>query len=318
MMHSFISSSQDVFWNLSLEEFLIKKKTEDFFFLWRSEPAVVIGKHQNPYKEIQLSELLKHPISVARRISGGGTVYHDLGNINFTFIKNTEQGKQVDFKKHSKPIFEALSNLEFPISYSDRNDMRIDGKKFSGNAEHVYKNRVLHHGTLLFDTDLERLNTVLADKRFRYKDTSVDSFRSIVTNLKEYTRKIKSEEQFINLLFSNITDDKERFKLYELSQDEEQEVLKLQSGKYTTEDWIWGYTPKYSFSANLMFQGENISMDIEVRKGIIKEIQFHDTGTTMQDFFRNLFLGQKHTLINIERLLKDYHFSKEQILSMFF
>ncbi len=318
MIHSFISNTQDVFWNLSLEEFLIKKRTEDFFFLWRSEPAVVIGKHQNPYKEIQLSELLKHPISVARRISGGGAVYHDLGNINFTFIKNTEQGKQVDFKKHSKPIFDALSDLGFPVSYSDRNDMRIDGKKFSGNAEHVYKNRVLHHGTLLFDTNLERLNTVLADKRFRYKDTSVDSFRSTVANLKEYTHNIKSTEQFITLLFNKITDSKNVFKAFNLSSKEEQEVLKLQTEKYTTEDWVWGYTPKYSFSANLIFKGENVSMDIEVRKGIVKEIKFYDTSAPMQDFFRDILLGRKHTLSNIEHLLKDYHFSREQILSIFF
>ncbi len=316
-MNAFLSYSTDVYHHLALESFLTRQQEQDFFFLWRSQPSVVIGKHQNPYKEINLPFALERNIPVSRRISGGGAVYHDLGNINFTFIKTVPEGKQINFKKHSEPVFNALQNLGFDVSMSERNDMRIAGKKFSGNAEHVYKTRVLHHGTILFNSDLEVLNTVLSPSKQHYQDQAIASVRSSVTNLNQFTSEWQSSQDFMSALFYKILADNPEFNLIEYPQKFEKEVLKLKNKQFLDNAWIWGYTPRYQFSTQLLMGDDVISLTILVKKGIIQNLIYEGATTDIQDKLNTLLIGEYHSFQNLKERLKN-DFTNQQILDSLF
>ena len=147
------------FYCLAAEEYLLKNFDDDIFMLWQSKDTVVLGKHQNALAEINYPFVRANNVTVARRISGGGTVFHDAGNVNFAFIKNVKSPAEISFKQFTQPVVEALALLGIEATSSGRNDLLIEGLKISGNAEHVFKNRVLHHGTLLFNSDLENLGS---------------------------------------------------------------------------------------------------------------------------------------------------------------
>jgi len=167
----------DPWFNIAAEEYFLKNFQEDIFMLWQNEASIIVGKHQNTLAEINYPYVKENGIPVIRRISGGGTVFHDLGNLNFTFIQNGEKGKLVDFRKFTDPILAVLNKMGVPAVFEGKNDLRVDGLKISGNAEHVFKNRVLHHGTLLFSSVLNDLGKALKVKTDRFTDKAVKSIR---------------------------------------------------------------------------------------------------------------------------------------------
>ncbi len=138
---------------LAAEEYFLKNFDDDIFMLWQSDDTIVVGKHQNALGEINYRFVRKNNITVARRISGGGTVFHDSGNVNFSFIKNVKSSAEISFKQFTEPVVNTLAKLDIIATTSGRNDLLIEGKKISGNAEHIFKKRVLHHGTLLYNSD---------------------------------------------------------------------------------------------------------------------------------------------------------------------
>ena len=162
-MLCFDNPSTNPYFNLACEEYLLKNVDDEVFMLWRNEPAIIVGKHQNTLAEINTEYVKDQGIKVVRRLTGGGAVFHDLGNLNFTFIKFIPlNGDQIiDFQKHTRPILDILLKLGINAKFEGRNDLTIDGKKFSGNAEHVHKHKVLHHGTLLFSAKLPDLSASL-------------------------------------------------------------------------------------------------------------------------------------------------------------
>ena len=160
--------NNDTFFCLAAEEYLLKNFNENIFMLWQSTNSVVVGKHQNALAEIDFSYVHRQNIDVARRISGGGTVFHDSGNVNFAFITNVNSTAEISFKRFTLPVVKALAKLGITASLSGRSDLIVDGKKISGNAQHVFKNRVLHHGTLLFDSNLETLGSSLRTAPGKY------------------------------------------------------------------------------------------------------------------------------------------------------
>ncbi|HCD68366.1 MAG TPA: lipoate--protein ligase, partial [Bacteroidetes bacterium] len=177
-----ISTSHDVYANLALEEYLVTQSNDDILLFYINSPSVVIGKHQNPWKEVDLTLRNEKKHTIARRLSGGGTVYHDRGNINFSFIRNKNQDF-VNFKEHIIPISAALEKLGIRNIISPRNDIFVNDHKVSGNAEHVNSKlgRILHHGTLLYDSDLIRLNgSIRPQKKYEIKTHAVNSVRSPV------------------------------------------------------------------------------------------------------------------------------------------
>ena len=171
--------------NLAVEEYLFRHTDDDVFMLWQNEPTVVIGKNQNAYAEVDLSYAKEQGIHISRRITGGGAVYHDLKNLNFTFITSQEKAAVLDYAYFTEPIIRALAELGLSCSLSGRNDLECDGRKFSGNAQHAEGGRILHHGTILFDTDVSVMSKVLRVDREKLEVRAVKSHASRVVNLKE-------------------------------------------------------------------------------------------------------------------------------------
>ena len=204
--------------------------------LWRSRPTVVVGKHQNALAEINHEFVRKNDIPVARRLSGGGTVFHDPGNLNFTFIRTVEKIQEVNFKIFTTPIVEALMKLGVEAYTTGRNDLMIDGKKISGNAEHVHKNRVLHHGTLLFDSQLDALKGALKADLSKFEDKAVQSNRSEVTNIAPFLPDSMSVEDFGNHMFSAISKQMTGYQMYIPTEDDRAAIQKLSDEKYRTWD----------------------------------------------------------------------------------
>lgn len=270
-------SNNDPYFNLAAEEYFLKNFQEDFFMLWRSRPSVVVGKHQNALAEINHEFVRKNQIPVARRLSGGGTVFHDPGNVNFTFIRNVKDISEVNFKVFTVPVVAALGKLGVEAYTTGRNDLLIDGKKISGNAEHVHKNRVLHHGTLLFDSRLEALKGALKVDLSRFEDKAVQSNRSEVTNIANYLPNPVSVEEFTNFLFAEISQNFPDFSVYELTADDVAAIQKLSEEKYQTWDWIFGYSPRYRFSNRLETENGEMLVSLLVEKGRITECHFSGT-----------------------------------------
>jgi lipoate-protein ligase A len=267
-------TSTDPYFNLAAEEYFLKNFQEDFFMLWRSRPSVVVGKHQNALAEINHEFVHKNQIPVARRLSGGGTVFHDPGNVNFTFIRNVANISEVNFKVFTVPVIEALRKLGVEAYTTGRNDLLIDGKKISGNAEHVHKNRVLHHGTLLFDSHLDALKGALKVDLSRFEDKAVQSNRSEVTNIANYLPNPNSVEEFTNFLFGEISRNYSEFQVYEPTPEDLEAIQKLSIEKYQTWDWIFGYSPRYRFTNKLETENGEIQVSLLVEKGRITEVTF--------------------------------------------
>lgn len=259
----------DPFCNLAAEEYLLRNGPDDMFMLWQNEPCVVIGKHQNAYAEINYHYCRDKKIPVIRRISGGGAVYHDFGNINFTFIRTVGKENAIDFSRFLKPMMDTFAKLGLEVTTGKRNDLYINGQKFSGNAEHVYRLKVLHHGTILFDTDLEALDMALSPSGKTYTDKAVKSVRSAVANLKPYLTGIETTQEFILQLVEAAKRSFQEFNLFELSNNDLQRIENLAEEKYSTWRWNYGYSPEYHFTAPFLVHGRNIDFNLTVRNGNI-------------------------------------------------
>lgn len=193
----------DPYRNLAVEEYLFRHATEAIFMLWQNDRTVVIGKNQNPYVELELDFIRAEGIRVARRITGGGAVYHDMGNVNFSFIspKGTDG---IDFAAYCTPIIQALQSLGATVELSGRNDLLLAGKKVSGNAQHASGGRVLHHGTLLYDSDLTVLSRALRPDEEKLRAKAVRSVSSRVTNLRPHLPSVSGTEALIDALFAAV------------------------------------------------------------------------------------------------------------------
>lgn len=297
-------SNSDPYFNLAVEEYFLKNFQEDFFMLWRSQLSVVAGKHQNALAEINHEFVRSHEIPVARRLSGGGTVFHDPGNVNFTFIRNVANISEVNFKVFTEPVIEALKKLGVEAYTTGRNDLLIDGKKISGNAEHVHRNRVLHHGTLLFDSHLEALKGALKVDLSKFEDKAVQSNRSEVTNISNYLPSPISVEEFTDFLFGEISQNYPEFEVYEPTPENLEAIQKLSIEKYQTWDWIFGYSPRYRFTNSLETANGAISVSFLVEKGHIAEASISGAiSSEISHKIANTLLGCRHDYEAVKTVL---------------
>ncbi|MBT7827439.1 MAG: lipoate--protein ligase [Bacteroidetes bacterium] len=269
------NTSIQPYFNLATEEYFIKNFEEDIFMLWRNSPSIIVGKHQNTLAEINLDYVNKNEIPVVRRLSGGGTVFHDLGNVNFTFIKKGEEGKLVDFKKYTQPIIDVLKEIGIDAKFEGRNDLTIKGKKFSGNAEHVWQNKVLHHGTLLFSANISSLTEALKVNPLKFTDKAVKSVRSRVTNISEHLNHPIDIIDFIELIMNYIKSLYSDSHLYKINEKDQQKIQQLADDKYSIWDWNFGYSPKYNFQKSVQTKGGNLDINLDVVKGKINQIKFY-------------------------------------------
>ncbi len=271
-----IRHETDPYFNLAAEEYVLRNFDDDCFMLWRNEPCIIVGKHQNTFAEINAAYVKEHNIKVVRRLSGGGAVFHDLGNLNFTFVKNVEPGNDlVDFHKFTVPILMVLKKLGVNAEFSGRNDLVIDGKKFSGNAEHVFKNRVLHHGTLLFSSVMSDLINALNVDPSKFTDKAVKSVKSRVTNISEHLTQKLDVLEFRDLIMKDIYESTADAQLYSFTELDKTEIAKLRDEKYSRYEWNYGYSPQYTFTKKLKGGGGHIEAAMVVENGIIQQAKFY-------------------------------------------
>lgn len=258
----------DVYFNLALEEYIFEKfKEDEVFMLWINEPSVVIGKHQNLIEELNMKYCFENNIKIARRISGGGTVVHDFGNLNYTYITNTTGDTALDFKELLKPMYNALLNLNVDAYISPRNDFRVQDKKICGHSEFMRKKRVLHHGCILFDSNLDKLRNALNVNNKKVISKSAKSVKSSVANLKDISKLEYDISDFLEKLKNEILKTQDRFELYELTNEDINNIEKIKNDKYATKDWIYGQSPKSTFILD-----EEKKFTVEIDSGRIKNI----------------------------------------------
>lgn len=302
------TDSNDPYVNLATEEYLFSNFTENIFMLWRNGPSIIVGKHQNTLSEINYEYVKENNIKVVRRLTGGGAVFHDLGNLNFTFIETGESEKLVDFKKYVQPIITILKEIGIDAKFEGRNDLTIDGKKFSGNAEHVFKNRVLHHGTILFSSKMTDLTQALKVNPLKFEDKAVKSVRSRVTNVSEHLQSELSVEEFMSMIYSKIMAMYPDAYEYKLSDKDFEKINPLVDNKYSTWEWNFGYSPEYSFKKMIKTSGGWIEINLDVDKGIINKAKFYG------DFFAHKDVSELETeLIGVKHELNEL---KTKLLSL--
>lgn len=275
-MRIIVNKNTNPYFNLATEEYLLHSTTEDLFMLWQDEPCVVVGKNQNTLQEINYDYVTEHQIPVVRRLSGGGAVFHDLGNINFTFIQSGASHLFTDFKAFTLPIIEVLQNIGVNAEFSGRNDLLIDGKKFSGNAQYRHKDRVLHHGTLLFSSEIKDLSQALKPKEAKFEGKSVKSVISRVTNISEHLPEPLSLEAFISMIQNFILErDPQHNHIEALSEAELQGIQKLTEEKYKTWAWNYGESPDYNFTREKKLPGGLITVHLNVEQGVIQTCKIY-------------------------------------------
>ncbi|HOS71939.1 MAG TPA: lipoate--protein ligase [Bacteroidales bacterium] len=260
----------DPCFNLAAEEYLLRNREEDFLVIGVNNPSVIIGKHQVAHREADTKFVSRNFIPVIRRISGGGAVYHDRGNINFSFIIQSRSGHQVNFRKYTRPVIEFLASLGTDAVLEGRNNLRVKGLKISGNAEHVYRERVLHHGTLLFNADTEMLKRSLRKNTSSYLTRAVDSVPSRVANLGDLMGGRVNMEEFRSLLLDFFLR-REENRLHRLTSGEESQIRLIADSKYRTWEWNYAYGPEYQFADEFEIGGESCSCRMTVKDGIIRE-----------------------------------------------
>jgi len=294
-----ITNLTDPRFNLATEEYLLKESNKDFFLLNINEPSVIIGKHQNALAEVNLRFITENNIKIIRRISGGGTVFHDEGNLNFSFITNGKEGHLIDFKKYTSPIIEILGKLRIEAKLEGKNDLRVNGLKISGNAEHVYKNRILHHGTILVSANMQKLSSSLHISENKYFDNAVKSIRSKITNLCSLTKPNLSIEVLKSEIIKYFLETQQG-KLYELSSSEIERIKSLVQNKYSSWEWNFGYSPKYKFENSFSLKGSEIKISLEVENGIIMNSQID----SYSDFDRQI-INRRHNYDEIKQVLSN-------------
>lgn len=203
-MKLLILKTKDPYYNLAVEEYLFRYGKGDYFILWQNAPTVVIGKNQNLRAEVSTDQLEKNGIKLARRITGGGAVYHDLGNLNYSYVSDSRGEGTIDFESYVRPVAEALRSLDLDVNLSGRNDLMINDKKISGNAQYSANGRTLHHGTLLFDTDLGVLDRVLTVDEEKIRSKAISSARMRVTNIRPLLKEDMSLEELVDLIAERI------------------------------------------------------------------------------------------------------------------
>lgn len=296
----------NAYFNLAMEEYFLKNCNEDIFLLWRNENAIIVGKNQNTLSEINYDYVKNNNIKVVRRQSGGGAVFHDLGNINFTFISCNDNSFS-DFKRFTMPIIDALKELGIEAEFSGRNDLLINNQKFSGNAQYNYKNKVMHHGTLLFSSEINDLSNALKVKPSKFEGKAVKSVKSRVTNISSHLKKEMSVLEFKDYLMNFINKRDENSHFYELSDEDMKNINKLVEEKYSTWEWNFGNSPKYSLNNELKYPGGNVEFNLDVKDGIIKNIKFFGDFFGKEDvsFIEDKLKNIKHSEDSIKAALKD-------------
>ena len=323
-MRCIYNTETNPYFNLAAEEYVMDNFEDELFMLWRNEPAVIIGKYQNALAEINTEFVEANNIAVVRRMTGGGAVFHDLGNLNFTFVRN---GAVSDFRGFSQPILLALRELGVNACFQGRNDLTVNDMKISGNAECVRNGRTLHHGTLLFSAKMDYIAESLKVNPLKFQDKAVKSVRKRVANIADYLVEPMLVTDFVEYMMEFVMKLYPSAFSYTFDNKDIESINRLKKEKYGTWEWNYGSSPAYSFSKMIRTQGGTVEVCLNLVKSHIEEIKFYGDFFVQKDIaeFENFFKGYPHRRDAVEMLLQnvrvgDYliNVSEEDILNLLF
>ncbi|MEQ9187113.1 MAG: lipoate--protein ligase family protein [Cryomorphaceae bacterium] len=296
--------------NLAYEEWYFTRFERESLRLWVNPKSVVVGKHQNALAECHFHFCRTENIPVVRRISGGGTVYHDPGNVNFSFFRWVQKDRMIDYDRSLNLILRALQSMGYPVEMNERHDLFLEGNKISGNAQHLKKGRSLHHGTILYDADLDALRSAIKRPTGKFEDKSVRSVRSPIANLREY-KDIGSTEEFIQLLNEALS----ALGMVPKSFPQDERVLhRLIDEKYSKDDWNYGYSPHYTFTN----QAAGLEIEMEVnRGGAIAEVKVYRDKRAMTEV-ETALSGALHTYQELSKRIDELHLDAQTKSSLMY
>ena len=322
------SPSHDAYFNIALEEYLLYKyPTEDIFLLYINAPSIIVGKFQNTLAEINLDYVEQQHIKVVRRMSGGGAVYHDLGNLNFSFHTLLSDYDFMDFSRFTEPVIKLLNQLNVPAKLEGRNDLLVDGKKFSGNAKLARNGKMIQHGTILFNSEMSILSDALKVNPLKFVDKAVKSNRARVTNLAPYLPEGMITDDLKELLIEEMLESNQDATIYQLTEEDFAGVQQLIEDKYKTWDWNFGFSPKYNFKNAKKIPAGFIEVHLDVERGgtIEKAKIFGDffASKPIEEFEAKL-IAQPHDFVVLNDLFDTIDLTayfgkvtKEEIIELF-
>lgn len=290
--------------NLAIEEYALNTmdiEKDSFLLFYINQPSIIIGRNQNTIEEINTDFVEKNGIIPVRRLSGGGAVYHDLGNLNFSFLTKDDGDSFRNFKKFTQPVVDALQNLGVNAELSGRNDILAEGKKISGNAQFSTRGRMFSHGTLMFDTEIDAVVSALKVSKEKIESKGIKSVRSRVTNIAELLKEPMTIEQFRSEILSSIFGGVENIQYWELTDEDWENIHKLSETRYQQWDWNYGKSPKFNMKHSHRFPTGGVDVRLEVNKGMIEEVKVYG------DFFG---VGDME---EVEKLLTGKPYSKQTI-----
>ncbi|MDM5206885.1 lipoate--protein ligase [Cytobacillus kochii] len=288
--------------NLAIEEYALKNLdiNESYLLFYINKPSIIIGKNQNTIEEINTEYVEKNGLHVVRRLSGGGAVYHDLGNLNFSFITKDDGESFHNFLKFTEPVITALNKLGVNAELSGRNDLTVEGRKISGNAQFSTKGRMFSHGTLMLDSEIENVVSALKVKKDKIESKGIKSIRSRVANISEFLTEKISIAEFRQLILQHIFEGSEVSE-YRLTEKDWEEIHKISEQRYQNWEWNYGKSPKFDYEHSKRFPVGSIDIRLNVTKGQITECKIYG------DFFG---VGD---VTDIEEKLEGIRYEKSEI-----
>lgn len=301
------NSSTNPYFNLASEEYILREFEDDCFMLWRNKPSIIIGKNQNTLSEINMEYVKINSIPVVRRLSGGGAVFHDLGNLNFTFTSNNRDKDFNDFRRFTQPIIDVLKKISIDADFSGRNDITIDGKKISGNAQYSIKHRMLHHGTLLFSSAIADISAALNVKESKFEGKRVKSVSSRITNISSYLNCPLDIMEFKDLIMDHVKNTDKNGIIYDFTDKDKANIQKLTDEKYSTWEWNFGGSPKYTYENEKKLQCGMVEAFLDVKKGIISSVKIYGDFFGMEDIssLEAVLSGVRHNESDVREALSS-------------
>lgn len=302
--------SLDPTWNLAFEEYCLKelRQFDRILLLWQNANAIIIGHYQNAENEVNLEAARNYGAQIVRRSSGGGTVYHDLGNLNYSLIYPIDGLNKQETAVYAAPIVKALQKIGVPVKTQGRNDLTLDGKKISGTAQRIQKGRLLHHGTLLFDSNLDILESVLHVDAGKVVSKGIASVRSRVTNIKDHLPEgtFTDVHAFWQALLKAFSEDME-FIPFQPNPEMLAEIQALQESKYQSWDWNFGRAPAFEYNNSKRFPGGKLEIHVNVKKGVIQDIKITGDflGVMDLDDLESILRGVKFTENHVRQTLSS-------------
>jgi lipoate---protein ligase len=294
--------------NLAIEEYILRnvKREEDLLFLYINEPSIIVGRFQNTLEEVNQAYVEEHGIQVVRRLSGGGAVYHDLSNLNFSFITPKDPESISNFKKFTAPVIRTLNQMGVPAELGSRNDILVNGLKVSGNAQYITGTRMVSHGTLLFGSDLFRLGDALHVTPGQITSKGIKSIRSQVTNIASYLREPMDIYAFRDRILRGIFYGAETIPQYHLTQTDWQAIHQLANERYMQWEWNYGSSPDFVVQKTGRSAGGEIMIRIEVHQGAIRtaSIQMESSHSDNIEQLQKCLLGVRYDRQHLQDALQ--------------